>query len=33
MDIAFVNKFNELVRVVNKLNKQDTVKETNCMTD
>ena len=26
-------KYNELVRAVNKLNKQDTSKETNCMTD
>lgn len=33
MDIAFVNKFNELTKKVNKLNKQDTSKETNCMTD
>lgn len=34
MDIAFVNKFNELTKIVNKLNKQqDTSKETNCMTD
>ena len=33
MDIAFVNKFNELTKIVNKQNKQDTSKETNCMTD
>ena len=33
MDIAFVNKFNELTKIVNKLNKQDTSKETNCMSD
>lgn len=33
IDIAFVNKFNELTKIVNKLNKQDTSKETNCMTD
>lgn len=33
MDIAFVNKFNELTKIVNKLNKQDTSKETHCMTD
>lgn len=33
MDIAFVNKFNELTKIVNKLNKQDTSKETNCMSE
>ena len=33
MDIAFVNKFNELTKIVNKLNKQDTYKAENCMTD
>ena len=33
MDIAFVNKLNELTKIVNRLNKQDTSKETNCMTD
>lgn len=27
------NKINELVRAVNKLNKRDTSKETNCITD
>ena len=26
-------KINELVKAINKLNKQDTAKETNCMTD
>lgn len=34
MDVAFANKINELVRAVNKLNKQeDTSKDINCMTD
>lgn len=28
-----MNKINELVRAVNKLNKQDTSKETNCMSE
>ena len=32
-DLEIQNKINELVRVVNKINKQDTSKETNCMTD
>lgn len=33
MDIAFVDKFNKLTEIVNKLNKQDTSKETNCMSE
>lgn len=28
-----IQKINELVKAINKLNKQDTAKETNCMTD
>ena len=33
IDREIQNKINELVKAVNKLNKQDTSKETNCMTD
>lgn len=34
MDIAFVNKFNELARTINKLNEPiNTSKETNCMSE
>ncbi len=34
MDVAFANKLNELVRAVNKLNKQEDIsKDINCMTD
>lgn len=28
-----IQKINELVKAINKLNKQDTAKETNCMSD
>lgn len=33
IDIEVRDKLNEVIRAVNKLNKQDTSKETNCMTD
>lgn len=33
MDVAFVNKLNELTKLVNNLNNTDTSKETNCMSD
>ena len=33
IDIEVRDKLNEVIRAVNKLNKQDTYKETNCITD
>lgn len=33
MDIVFVNKLNELTKIVNKLNKLDTATDTNCISD
>ena len=33
VDKIIINKMNELVKAVNKLNNQDVSKETNCMTD
>lgn len=33
IDIEVREKLNEVIRAVNKLNKRDTSKETNCMTD
>ena len=32
-ELVTIRKINELVRAVNKLNKQDTSKETNCMSE
>ena len=33
VELVVIRKINELVKAINKLNKQDTSKETNCMSD